>query len=979
MTTRRPNVFYVPPHRAFADALAAGVLDAHGRDRVLMARGLILLPNNRAVQAVRDAFVRQADEGLLLPRLVPIGDENIDSRLGGLLDPIDAEPLPPAIAPLHRQFILARLIQVESDLAGAPRASIDAAEAMRLAADLARTLDQLIVEGIDPRSLAEVGDAYELSEHWQTSLRLIGVILEQWPNELMRLQCIDLTDRRNQLLRRLSQRLRSQPPSGFVIAAGVSTTAPSVVDVLKTVARLENGAVVFAGLDLNMSDGDWELLKGDEAHRAADSHPQFHLHQLLDRMQVARNEVRLWRRGSDFDAPAQRSRALSFAMALPDTTAEWHQLAASDVRLSGVSALECTTPAHEAASIALALRHALESPEQTAALVTPDRDLARRVVALLTRWNILADDSAGLPLSSTPVGGLILATIDLLASDFAPVSLLTLLKHPLLRSGDDAFGWLDGARALDLALRGPRPAAGLAGIDQFLRGGNDRERSVRDAAAAWWGRVAPRFVPISALRAERIELPRVLAVLRDTLDTLAGSDVWAGAAGHAAANLFEQLDQIASDGPHRVTIASLPQIFRRLMDDISVRPNGFLHPRISIWGLLEAKLQTADVMILGGLNEGVWPALPPCDPWLAPKIRHLLGLPTLEHRIGLAGHDLVGAMGAKKVLLTRAKRDSTSPTTASRFWLRLQALSGGLSPPQPDYGALALSLDSPAARALPARRPEPVVPPKLRPRIIRVTELDTLNADPFAYYARAILKLSRLDLVDAEPSPSWRGSLIHSALQAWGEHDAFEPHKIEDRFGEAFARENVHPLLTTLWLPRFLQAAKWIAQRTSEDRQSGRRPIGWEVAGEVELCGVTLRGRLDRIDQLPDGSLVVLDYKTGQPPKPKQIRAGYALQLGLIGLMAERGAFADVAGSVTDVEYWSLGRVKGGGFGYAVTALDKGETARDFLATTEAHFRRAVDTWLIGDAPFSAKLVPEYAYSDYDQLMRYDEWFGRND
>ncbi len=980
MSRSAPNVFNIPPHRAFADALVAGLIEQYGRDALTLARGVVLLPNSRAVLAVRDAFVRQAEKGLLLPRLVPIGDEDLDARLGAALDPMASEPIPPAIDPLHRQLILARMIQVERDLPTALRHAVDAAEAMRLAADLARTLDQLIIEGVDPRRLAEMELSAELSAHWQTSLQLLGVLLEHWPEELTKLGVIDLTDRRNRLLGRLATRWECAPPEGFVVAAGISTAAPGVANVLRVVARMTRGAVVLAGLDPHLSEADWEVIGGSETEQAIATHPQHHLHVLLERMQVARGEVKQWRRASEFDAPAQRSRALSHVMALPRATAEWHELAAADIRLSGVSALKCETPAHEALTIALALRHALETPEQTAGLVTPDRDLARRVVALLARWGINADDSAGLPLSATPIGGLILALTEAVASDFAPVALLSLLKHPLARREEGALDWLDGVRDMDMALRGPRPAAGLKGILRFLNSGGPRERVVRDKAAAWWRRVEPLLEPLDRLRDAAIDLPRVMAVLRQTLDALGGEAIWAGSAGLAVADLFEALETRGGDGPQRIALAALPTLFRQLMDAVSVRPSGVLHPRLFIWGQLEAKLQTADVMILSGLNEGVWPALPQPDPWLAPAIRHTLGLPTLEARIGLAAHDLVGAMGAKRVLLTRAVRDARAPTIASRFWLRLEAFSGGLPKPDPNYAALATQLDTPRGPPQRARRPAPLVPAALRPLKISVTQVDTLKADPYGFYASAILKLKKLDAVDAEPSSAWRGSLIHAALKTWAEQDDCHPDKIVGRFAEGFARENLHPLLTTLWMPRFADAALWIAQRTADARAAGREPLAVELNGEFELCGVTLRGRLDRVDKLADGTLAIMDYKSGEPPQQKQIKAGYALQLGLIGMMAAEGAFPGVKGTPAAFEYWSLGRRMGGapGYGYAQSALAKKQTDEAFIAQTYEDYAAAVGAWLTGDDPFTAKLVPDYSYGDYEALMRYEEWFGRN-
>jgi len=259
-----------------------------------------------------------------------------------------------------------------------------------------------------------------------------------------------------------------------------------------------------------------------------------------------------------------------------------------------------------------------------------------------------------------------------------------------------------------------------------------------------------------------------------------------------------------------------------------------------------------------------------------------------------------------------------------------------------------------------------------------VTDVDTLKADPYAFYAKAILKLSRLDPVNAEPSAAWRGTLIHAALQSWGEQDKFRPDRLVSRVTEAFAVENLHPLLTTLWLPRFTEAAAWIAKRTHDDRATGRKPLAVELSGELDIFGVTLRGRLDRIDRLPDGSLVVIDYKTGAPPTAQKVKAGFALQLGLIATMVAGGAFEGVSGSTTVFEYWSLARNLGR-YGFAKSPLAKGQSAEDFIAETESHFREAVDTWLIGDAPFLAKRVPNFAHGEYDELMRYEEWFGRHD
>ncbi len=976
-----PRVYTIPLHRAFADALVKGIVALHGGDHFGLARGTILVPNNRAAGAITDAFVRHSENGLLLPRMVAIGDPDLDERAGAALDVIDDDPIPPAVDPLQRQFILARLVQQEGALGGR---RVDAAEAMRLAGDLARTLDQLIIDEISPSKLLDVGERENLSSHWQTSLDLLNIVLKQWPAELKSLARIDLADRRNRQLDRVAARWRTSPPSGFVVAAGVSTAAPAVTRLLKTVASLPEGRVVLAGLDLAMPDAEWAAVAGDGDHAGIETHPQYHLALMLGGLGVARAEVEAWRWGGETDARAARSKAISNALAPAAFTGKWIDLSPDQRDLAGVRALELSTPADEAQAIAIALREAIETPEQTAALVSPDRDLARRVSAHLKRWGIEADDSAGLPLSATPAGTLILTLATAIAQQFAPVPLLALVKHPLVHGGIERQAWLDGARDLDRALRGPRPSQGLASVTAFLMAGEDRDRAVRDKALAWWRDALVSLEPIEGQFAKpTLGLKDMIAALQDGAQILCGDAIWSGSAGRAVADLITNVAQEAELGPLDVTLESVVILLRQLMDGIAVRPAQSSHSRIAIWGLLEAKLQSANLMILGGLNEGVWPSLPSPDPWLAPAIRKSLGLPSLERRIGLSAHDLAGAMGAQKVLLTRALRDARAPTIASRFWLRLEAMSGGLKPPTLRYDALAHMIDAAAEKPKFAKRPMPKPDAGERPRRISITDVDRLNADPYAFYAKAMLGLSALDPVDADPGPAWRGTLIHAVLQDWAEQDEYRPDALPLRMANALSGEAAHPLIRALWLPRLIDASHWIARQVSENADEGRMPVLAEQKGAFVLHGVELYGRVDRIDQCADGSIAVIDYKTGQPPSDKQVKNGFALQLGLTGLIAENGGFPGVNGKALVFEYWSLSKAgQSRSFGWKRSpTTGKGDNKSDpekFVAQVQAQFLDACGKWLTGNEAFTAKLHPEYAWQDYDHLMRLEEWEGRH-
>jgi ATP-dependent helicase/nuclease subunit B len=334
-------------------------------------------------------------------------------------------------------------------------------------------------------------------------------------------------------------------------------------------------------------------------------------------------------------------------------------------------------------------------------------------------------------------------------------------------------------------------------------------------------------------------------------------------------------------------------------------------------------------------------------------------------------------LGGRQVLVTRARRDARSPAVASRFWLRLEAMTGGLTR-APSLKRWAQALDRPVEH-VPTEQPAPSPAVELRPRTISVTEVDRLKADPFAFYARKLLRLFPLDVIDADPSPAWRGTAVHDVLEAWMKEDECDPSKLRPRAEALLQASSAHPLMRALWQPRLLEAIDWIAEEVRKNKVAGRLPLKAEIWGELPIDGVTLQGMADRIDKAADGSLVILDYKTGTPPGPKAVAEGYSMQLGLLGLMAERGGFKELQGRPAAFEYWSLAK-RNGRIGYVATPVGgrNGIAADEFTVMAARNFIAAARTWLTGDAPFTAKLHPEYApYAEYDQLMRLDEWYGR--
>jgi len=986
---RRPSIYNIAAHGGFADALAQGLIDRFAKDAFGLSRGLVILPNNRAQRALQEAFVRLSENGLLLPQMAVIGDLDLDESIGVALDSGElALDIPAAVDPLDRLLTLAQLIQMEIRLRDD---AILAKDALRLAREFASTLDQLNVEEISLSDLMKTEpESLDLSSHWQDSYRFFLIIAEKWRQQLDKWQRVDQAVRRNALFDHIAKSWKTSPPDHFVVAAGITTSAPAIARFLETISFMPEGMVVLPDLDLIMPKEEWDLLGPFQPHpetgrmaRAQETHPQYHMKLLLDRMSIARGEILRWPRTGESGAAAKRSRALSNAFAIPKLTVRWQTLESSERSLAGVQTVEARNSAEEAQIIALLAREALEDPDQRVAIVTPDRSLATRISAHLKRWEIQVDDTAGQPLAKLPEGVFFLNLLAAVADGFPPAEFLALLKHPLVQRGEGRLLWLDHVRKLDLLLRGPRPAPGLAGIDALLRAENHRTKKLRAAITPWWQSTRTMFEPIATLFAAPLDWPKLLDQLRQLAETLTDGAIWAGPGGRELADLLAKLQIRAEMGPIRIRANELPGYFETLMAEISVRPPYGGHPRIALYGLLEARLQQSELVICCGLNEGSWPQAITPDPWLAPMIRKSLGLPAQERQIGLSAHDLVGAMGAKKVILSRAHRDDSGPAIASRFLLRLKGMCGDNLKEHPQARAWLSAIDQPEREPQPYARPAPLPSREQRHVPISVTQVDSLIADPYSFYAKKIMGFASLDMIDADPSAAWRGTIIHDILEQWAKQDDYAPAALRERAQSFLQDPGLHPLMRSLWAPRLLEGLVWIADTLADGRKTGREPLASEIYGKAEIAGIELSGIADRIDRMPDGGLAIVDYKTGGAPSNKAVAEGYNLQLGLLAAIAELGGFKDIEGEAVAFEYWSLAK-KGGtdDFGY-IRSPTKGRgdniiPADAMVDHAVARFNEAADLYLSGSEPMTAKLHPEYArYADYDQLMRLEEWYGR--
>ncbi len=987
------NIYSIAAHRGFADALVAGLVPRYFDPLLGLAKVTLLVPSTRAARTLSEAFVRHSGEtGLLMPRMVAIGDLELDEALGPLFDPIGAYDIPPAVEPGRRWLELAEMIaRVRADEGEDP---LPGAARLRMARDFCRVIDRLLVEEKKPSDLLQptiLDEFQNISEHYQKSIRIFAKVQEYWHSRLSDTGEVDAATRRNMLFDRAARQWRDKPPQTPIIAAGVTSAAPALARLQRVIAGLPQGSIVLPDLDLNLSDEAWDELgragASDEVgtqvfgKRDAVTHPQYHLKLLLERMGIARGEVSPWHRKGEGASPPQRSKAISSLFLPPKASRSWASLESEERRMPGLSLLEVGTSEEEAQAIALHVREALETPEKRIAVVTADRSLARRVTQHLSRWNITADDSAGRPLSLTPAGRMLGLLAELAAGGLEPAKLIAALAHPLVRAedGDTRRAWLKSLRAFDHKLRGPAPAPGLEPLREIAR---------RAQVAEWWAEVETLLAPLLGWEGD-LPLANALDACVESAEALVGEKVWAQEDGRALADMIEDTRCHARSCGTTIACADIAFVLRDAMDEIAVRPSYGSHPRIAVYGLLESRMARADLVICGGLNEGTWPQVPAPDPVLAPAILRALGIPGAEFRIGLAAHDLAGAMGAKEVVLTRSLRDAEGPTLPSRFWMRVTALLGDKLAKEHALATIPdiLALIDRTPPDNPPEYPQPAPKPTAKQRDvqIKVTALDRLLGDPYQFYASEILKLRRLDPLGADPfsDPALRGTLVHDVLDQWhrsGDGQALVP------FAQRFLSErNVHPLFRGLWEPRILQALETFETWIAEAKTQGREILATEISGAMRFDGVRVMGRADRIDRMADGSLAIVDYKTGSPPKPKQVEAGYALQLGILGLIARDGSFEEdgqlISGDANEFEYWSSGKSKKHeGFGYQSSPVKTKENRssiepEQFLSITEDKLGEAIGSYLKGDKPFKARENPDYeGYNEYDQLMRFEEW-----
>jgi double-strand break repair protein AddB len=961
------GLYGLPPGADFPAALVKGLIDAHaGTPPEALASVELIVNTQRMRRRILDLFADGTPR--LLPRVRLVTDLALD---------LGAAPRAP-ISPLRRQLELTRLIEafLDREPTMAPRAN-----AFALAETLAALLAEMEDEGVEPGALAGL-DVGEMSAHWARSRAFLsiveGYVAESGGNGS------DAGALRAAVQRRIA-RWENAPPEHPVIVAGSTGSRGTTQALMQAVARLPRGAVVLPGFDFRQPDAVWARLIEDAGQ---EDHPQYRFAALLSALGKSPGDVRPWQPG---EAAEARNSVVSLALRPAPVTDQWlaegPRLPDLPGALSGLSLIEAPDPRGEALAIALCLRDGVARGKR-AALITPDRNLARRVTAELDRWRLLPDDSAGRPLALSAPGRLLRQVARLAGAPADPAALIAVLKHPLTHSGGERGEHLRRTRMFELHLRRrAQPAVGAALLAEWA--GNQA-----DAAQAWarWltEMLAPLADPAPMPLADHVVRHRRVAERLAQGPAGDGSGaLWLEAAGLAALAKMDELGLEAQAGGEMTPRAYAALIDRHLSGE--VREAVAADPRVMIWGTLEARVQGADLVVLGGLNDGIWPALPGPDPWLNRQMRREAKLLSPERRVGLSAHDFQQAIAAPEVVLSRALRDDETETVMSRWLNRLYNLVRGLPMRQgPEawqamlgrgarWTALARRLEADLPLAPAEKRPAPRPPAEVRPTRLSVTEIQTLIRDPFAIYARRILRLSRLEPLRPRPDVRLRGTVLHKVYEAAVRQGLAG---LEDATRAAFlaqaeavlAQRVAWPEQRILWLAQIERNAEWFLAGEAERRARGT-PVVLEARAELALGlpEFTLRGTIDRIDRLQDGRLVIYDYKTGKPPTATQMEL-FDRQLMLEAVMAEQGRIEGLEpGEVAEIAHIGLG--------------SKPEVSPHPLRDPDAkivmdpaveldRFRRLIAAYAgRGQGYASRRAMEKLGYDgDYDHLARYGEW-----
>ena len=876
--------------------------------------------------------------------------------------------LPKARLKYERLLVLSELIKAYATQTGA---IASASARFTLAETLDKVLAEFHREAIEPAMLNNIIPD-EFAENWKMSAEFLKIANGLMNRELL----VDPQSRARFASETLAEKWKNTPPDYPILIAGSTGSRGETQVLMEAVHALPQGGIILPGWDACMSkEVSNEILQNTNA----EDHPQTSNLRLITKFNYSLDDIRPW--GEPFQKTSC-SQILSLALTPAPVTKRWRsdgEMLKNQFKdaFQNLTLIEAETPLQEAESIAVLLKEA-SSKGLASTLVTPDRTLARRVTQILSRFKLIADDSAGQPLHQTPPGLFLQLVAESLSETADLISMIATLKHPFVVNQKGERGsHLQALRALEKdKLRG-------TGIE-FRPDLFDDWREENPYYAEWFDWIKNEFsqnFPQEASLKFWIEVHLKRAkTLTKGIGTFEESELWQKDAGQKAQEVFDMLSKAAQTHDTILSHNDYKMLFSKAISDVNVTITIPVNSNIAILGTQETRVDLPDLIVLGGLNEGTWPLLPNDDPWINRKMRELVGLPPLSRLTGLSAHDFYQAMGAEHVILSRALKDGGQPTVASRWLLRLTNLSDGLKGEAQEAllamrarGAYwieeAKKLTSPLkVTSAKAQRPAPAPPLPHRPQKISVTQVETLIRDPYAIYARNVLKLYPLPPLGEREDMRARGIALHTLLERFVKDgyllDVSELEKLADEIYPNFAPDK---MTAYKWKMRLLRKAEWFLNgETNRRNDADKTEVEQMGMVQLEKNDLRLSAKADRIALLKNGNVAIFDYKSSDPPALKEVK-NFSKQLPLTAAILKQGGFQEFESGMKIDKLTYLG------FNGNERDIDMDDKE---INESFERFSKLFLTYQDPHQPFVARLRPKWIQfkSDYDQLSRYGEW-----
>lgn len=909
--------YTAPMHVSLADALAQYIWSICADVPHGVASLRVLLPSARACLFMRECLRRHAPRPhSLYPRLIPLGEaeEGLGVDVLSLSMQASAEYVPVrTLSGTEATCLMTQLLAREAKHIF-PFTLPALAQLVQLSQALLQLIEECVRDQVPLERLITL-DLEAFAEHWQMSAKLLQLVVREWPLLLAAKHAQTHQQHVNKTLADSAAWLAEHRPEYPVILAGSTGSVMATRQLMAVIAQLPQGAVIFPGLDKHMPEAHWRLLEVEPG-----THPQRPLMETLRHLRITRSQVHWLGQENAAEAcmPTMRNQVVRSVHALAECSDEWRHMppALLENAFSAVHAWALPDEYMEADIIAMKVREALEQPEASILLVSPDKQMHKRLRMALTRYAVTLNDTMGVYLPDIPDCVFLQLVLDALQQRCSLSSLVNLCKHPLCTGGQKAGELRMHLRQLEKKLRRTTEAALIENWPDYLQ----------QHEPDFYNAIIVRMQPLYAQ--ESMPAMQFLRTLLEVAESLAMDDaghcvLWREAAGRYALQSMMQITQAMQHLP-AMTLPELHASLRMFMRGYVFRPAYGAHPRVQLVTPIEARLLSADLVIVCGLQRDVWPAAIAPDPWLNRALRSNVGLMDPQFPHAQAMHDISLLLHQPRVLLTFAHKTGGSPAMPSAIWQRMMALAERAPVLRQRWADEAKQWCGWHSILYHPRKTQHITayaaspPLQMRPTQHSPSSIELLMCAPYIYYAKYVCQLRVLESLTPDVSAMDFGQMLHSIL-----HDYHEqcPKKLPDDYTSTMAEQRLYAIaelhlqryasqtISQFWRPRLFVA---LSQFATYDTQRRMDPHMLGIEAECVYSkplpyGHVLSGRMDRLEHYR-GGYAITDYKTGNAPSVKDVNTGLFPQLPLLALALQ----AEKAPNATIVElcYWQAGTVQ---------------------------------------------------------------------